>query len=68
MSPVTPAFAKLKPDRARFYPHIAKDKWWRVIGSNELGVRVELSHPLSSHHELFLFWQDIDNKQEPWPA
>ena len=55
----TPAFAKLKPDSAKFYPAMSRD-WMRVVSSNDLGVRVDLG----GGKERFVSWLHIETKEE----
>lgn len=51
--------ARLRPERAKFYPGIDRDTWWPAVTSDELGVRVDLGT-----REQFMFWIDVETREE----
>ena len=53
--PTEPKFAKLRPERAKFYPAVNRETWFPVVKVDDLGVRVALRN-----RELFVFWADVE--------
>lgn len=57
-SPVT--HARLRPDRARLYPAIDKERWFPIVSQDSLGVMVDLGN-----RKLFMFAGDVELRHSP---
>jgi len=54
-----PQLARLRPERAKYYPGINAATWFPVVIADDLGVRVDLG-PGHGKRELFVFHVDVE--------